>query len=433
MKIDAQQIKTSWSQALNESYKDKMMELLSYSCDNGQADFEMILTFPFKQANYYVRNTKDYTLNWASFPQSNIVQINRYNGTLISDNLYAPIENAVDSNLVDVIYPDYSSVDVGQGITWPTKVFSPYVDATAWPPYMFADLYPIIGVLYFNLGFIVSQSPTVCKPTWGTYYSGENGPLNSQIKAIRQMGGDVNISFGGAANVPLHITAPTVDVLFKQYKLFADAYGLTRIDFDLEGIWIDRAYSQDNIKNSQAIKMLQDDYNQRGKTLDVWFTLPVLPSGLTQDGLDILQYLDDAGVKLGGVNVMAMDYGNNVVPDPQGRMGELAISAMRATQMQIGDTDLSRIGVTPMLGVNDVEEEVFMQSDAKQVLEFAQQVNAGQISMWSSNRDFAGGSGIPQSDYEFTKIFNQYNSSQYNVNFCVNSRYNSRYIDNYNN
>ena len=58
-----------------------------------------------------------------------------------------------------------------------------------------------------------------------------------------------------------------------------------------------------------------------------------------------------------------------------------------------------------MIGVNDQQDEVFDQAAAAQVVSFAQQQNLGELAFWSANRDQAGGSGITQTDYQFTDIF----------------------------
>ena len=47
----------------------------------------------------------------------------------------------------------------------------------------------------------------------------------------------------------------------------------------------------------------------QGKDLQVWYTLPVLPTGLTGDGLYVLQSAQKYGVKVAGVNLMTMDFG----------------------------------------------------------------------------------------------------------------------------
>ena len=79
------------------------------------------------------------------------------------------------------------------------------------------------------------------------------------------------------------------------------------------------------------------------------------------------------GVNISGVNVMAMDYGDNAAPSPGGKMGDYAIEAATSTFNQLkglygsSKTDAqvwSMIGVTPMIGLNDVTTEVFDQTEA---------------------------------------------------------------------
>lgn len=379
---------------------------------------EYILKYTFKDQVHYVRYVNGFPLTWIpNLNRNTIPLINSKNNLFFSSELTESLEKVQTINNMPVIYPDYSSVDVGIGKKWPKEVFSPYVDSTAWPPYSLVDSYNATTGLYYNLGFIVSKSATVCQPTWGTYYPAESGPLNDQIKAIRNLGGDVTVSFGGAANIPLHIVAPDVNSLYLQYKNFAIAYGLTRIDFDLEGPWIASAYNDANIKNSQALRQLQDYYKSQNKTIDVWFTLPILPTGLTPDGLNILQLALNAGVEISGVNAMTMDYGDSAAPNPEGNMGLYGIQAITSLKDQLNKLFAgskttaqlwSMIGTTPMIGVNDIQTEVFTIKDAQQTLQFAETNNIGMISMWSSNRDTAGGSGISQSNYEFALTFASY-------------------------
>lgn len=336
------------------------------------------------------------------------------------------------------VYPDYSDLNVGQGIKWPKNCFAPFIDATGWPILRFADMANSLKVPYFNLGFVVSRSNTICEPTWGTYYPASECPLNDQIKYIRSMGGDVIVSFGGAANTPLQVSAPNVSSLKEQYKRFIKAYGLTRIDFDIEGAWLNDTNSL--VRNSKALKMLQDELKKENYSLQIWYTLPVLPTGLTQDGINSLRYLLNEGVNLDGVNVMTMDYGDSVAPNPQGKMAEYGIQAITNLQKQLKllysefsipktDAELwNMVGTTPMIGMNDVTTEIFTLTDAKETLSFAEQKSIGMISMWSLNRDkqCPGGvtryvsiscSSILQDDYEFSSIFNEFNDlSNFNPN-----------------
>jgi chitinase len=254
--------------------------------------------------------------------------------------------------------------------------------------------------------------------------------LTAQIKALRAAGGDVIVSFGGAANVPLHVAAPDAESLKEQYKRFIKAYGLTRIDFDIEGNWVEDTVSL--IRNSKALKMLQDELAGEGYSLQIWFTLPVLPSGLTASGMNVIRLALAEGVEIDGVNVMTMDYGDSAAPAPSGRMGEYGIQALESLHSQLttlyGEAGISKsvaelwrmTGTTPMIGLNDVRTEVFYHEDAMQTLDFAVAKGIGMISMWSANRDRAqntdsltfvsiSSTGLAQDEYGFSSIFNEYN------------------------
>ena len=48
---------------------------------------------------------------------------------------------------------------------------------------------------YFNLGFVVAD-PVTSEPSWGGYYTTESAYRLDEIEALRDMGGDVIVSFG---------------------------------------------------------------------------------------------------------------------------------------------------------------------------------------------------------------------------------------------
>ena len=290
---------------------------------------------------------------------------------------------------------------------WPAQVFAPYVDASLYPVAKIADIAKATGQKRYTLGFIVAADAKTCKATWGTYYSLEAGPdsweggaaytLYGQIAALRSQGGDIAVSFGGAASVPLHVACPDVAALTAQYQAVVDKLALRRIDFDIEGSWLEDAKA--TTRNSQAIAALQSAAVAKGKPLGVWLTLPVLPSGLTAQGLAIVDDALAQGVDLAGVNLMAMDYGDGAAPNPKGMMGSYAISAVQATHAQLAALWAKhklpiapaalwgKLGCTPMIGLNDVLTELFSLADAKQVASFASAQGLGLLSMWSTNRD----------------------------------------------
>ena len=328
------------------------------------------------------------------------------------------------SSGVGTIVDDDTSSDPPPSPTgdWPDQFFAPYVDFTGWPPFDLVQTAQDQDLDYYNLGFVVAD-PTTSQPSWGGYYTTESAYRLEEIEALRDMGGDVIVSFGGAANTELAVALTDVEVLTDAYQSVIDTYGLTMIDFDIEGAWVADRESID--RRSRAIDLLQERATQNGADLEVFFTLPVLPEGLTHDGVYVLQSAIDAGVEIDGVNIMAMDYGR-----PGTDMGRAAIDAATSLHGQLdslydaagsdrSDAALWKmVGVTPMIGVNDTGER-FYTDDAEEVLTFAEQQNLRMLSMWSIQRDNQGvldrlsnsSSGVPQSPYEFSQIFNGFTDS----------------------
>lgn len=299
----------------------------------------------------------------------------------------------------------------------PTKAaagFAPYVDTSLSPAYDLADTAKKTGVKDFNLAFVTSGGG--CDPKWGGTVELGNDPVARQIPALRKAGGDVRVSFGGANGSELGLVCNSADELAAAYGKVIDQFKLTKVDFDIEGGALPNTAA--NTRRAQAIAQLQ----KKHPGLDVSFTLPVMPEGLTQDGVNLVADTKKNGVKVSAVNIMAMDYG----PSYSGDMGTYATQAATATQGQIkkalGLSDAAAwkaVAVTPMIGVNDVQNEVFKADDATQLVKFAKDKHLGWLSMWSSTRDKAcpGGAGnsaqptcssIEQGPLDFTKAFGAY-------------------------
>ncbi|WP_030713115.1 cellulose binding domain-containing protein [Streptomyces sp. NRRL F-2580] len=289
--------------------------------------------------------------------------------------------------------------------------FAPYVDTSLYPAYDLVDTAAKTGVKEFHLAFITSGGG--CAPLWGGVTDLASDKVAAQIGALRAKGGDVRVSFGGAAGHELALNCATVDELAAAYGKVVDQYRLTKVDFDIEGAALPDTAA--NARRAQAIARLQKSH----PGLDVAFTLPVMPEGLTQPGVALLADAKKNGVRVDAVNIMAMDYG----PAYSGDMGQYAIQAATATQAQLkgvlGLSDAAAwkaVAVTPMIGVNDVTSEIFTVADATQLVEFAASKGIGRLAMWSSTRDkqcAAGAvnyadatcSSILQQPLAFTKAF----------------------------
>jgi len=312
-----------------------------------------------------------------------------------------------------------------------TPWFAGYVDVTATPAYAFetpkekADRDVV-------LSFIVADAEEPCTPTWGSAYTLDEASheldLDRRLARLRQEGGQAIVSFGGLLNHELATTCTDEKKLQEAYTSVIDRYKVTTIDLDIEGENLSDAAAGE--RRANAIADLQKSRRASGDDLAVWLTVPVAPSGMTEDGTDAVAQLLKAGVDLAGVNVMTMNYGASR-EDGQS-MAEASIDALNAVHRQLGtlysraDMELtdatlwSKIGATPMIGQNDVRDEVFGIGDAEKLSAFAQEQKLGRMSLWSLNRDVTCGpnyvdlkrvsdacSGIDQGDATFAGILSK--------------------------
>lgn len=284
----------------------------------------------------------------------------------------------------------------------------PYVDMGAWPTPSLSGMAAAGHVSGFTLGFITSVG---CKASWFNAYDPRAKWQLSEINALRTKGGDVKVSFGGASGIELAQACTSVSALAAEYQAVVSAYQLRYVDFDIEGAAV--AEPASITRRSQAIAALQ----KANPGLKVSLTLPVLPSGLTADGLNVVRSAKAAGVKLDMVNAMAMDYYQGA-----GNMGGKAKQAGQAVHNQLAsiyrglaDATIWRmVGVTPMLGRND-DGSIFSKTDAGALVRWAKAKHVGQLSFWDATRDRNACTGalymctnVKQSPYDFSKVFAGY-------------------------
>lgn len=300
-------------------------------------------------------------------------------------------------------YNDWSGTKERVGTAkspWPAHVYAPYVDFTLNSIPDLATLAREQNINHFTLAFVVAKNADTCQPTWGTAYNMHDYAQYSKIKALREAGGDVMVSIGGANNAPLAAACKNPDDLQKLYYDIVDNLNLNVLDFDIEGTWV---ADHDSIqRRNEAVKAVQDQWKAEKRTVALWYTLPILPTGLTAEGLYVLEDARAKGVELSGVNVMTMDYGNSICQsdntEGQNIHGQCATSAidnlfkqLKAIWPEKSDAQINAMmGTTPMIGYNDVQGEVFYLSDADMVMKQAQERNMGMIGIWSMARDQPG-------------------------------------------
>ena len=274
----------------------------------------------------------------------------------------------------------------------------PYVDVTLTPTFQFQDpsANPARTVA---LAFVVADPENGCAPSWGGYYSleqaGSDLELDRRIAQLRSAGGDVMVSFGGLVNDELAVSCTDTDDLTDAYRDVVARYDLSAIDLDVEGTAVaDQAAAA---RRAEALATVQREREADGSPLAVWLTVPVAPTGLTSEAVALVRTTLGGHVDLTGVNVMTMDYGDAKIEAQS--MQAATEQAIKATVQQVSglyeeqgtglsdDEAWARVGATPMIGQNDVDDVVFTVGDAQALAGFARSNGLGRISLWSLNRD----------------------------------------------
>jgi Carbohydrate binding domain/Glycosyl hydrolases family 18 len=230
----------------------------------------------------------------------------------------------------------------------------------------------------YTAAFVLGEG---CNQIWGdTLPVGADPYTDPEIAKAKSEGASVILSSGGASGEPLAWTCSSQSGIDAGYQALVNDYGVTRLDFDVEGAAV--ADTAAAARQMQAMK----DLKASNPGLQFSMTLPVLPSGLTNDGVNILKAAKNAGIKIDVVNVMAMDYYAGTGTE----MGQAAVSAAEATLAQMQSVDsgytYANLGITPMIGKND-DGSTFTLADARTVENFAEQNGAGRLAFWSVNRD----------------------------------------------
>lgn len=263
--------------------------------------------------------------------------------------------------------------------------FAPYIDVTSYPLF---DINRGPDLNSYSLGFITASVDN--HPCWGGYYDVTSNYYRSIIETAHSKGKNLICSFGGASGREL-ATVLNDDKLYKAYKQVIDTYNFKKLDFDIEGGALGNIKA--NINRGKVINKLMTEYG-----LEISVTVPVSHDGLDNDALNLIKV-----TPCSLVNIMAMDYGNGF-----NKMGEFAISAAKAARAQTGKD----IGITVMIGKNDVLGEIFTLDDARKVKAFSKATPwIKRLSIWSLNRDtgLKGSldlsSQIAQRPWEFSSIF----------------------------
>jgi chitinase len=210
---------------------------------------------------------------------------------------------------------------------------------------------------------------------------------NGNLREFVQAGIDYIISTGGEAGVFTCATDAGMEAFIAHYA----SPGLVGFDFDIE-----RGQTADVVASLVRCIMAAKGRHPELRfsfTLATWAASDGSRASLNDDGQRVLEAIHDAGLADYYVNLMVMDYGeaiprNCVVSGGVCDMGQSAIQAARNLNTRFG-VPMSRIELTPMIGVNDVVANVFTLDDARLLARFVRDSAMGGVHFWSLDRDTA--------------------------------------------
>ena len=218
---------------------------------------------------------------------------------------------------------------------------------------------------------------------WGPFDTAAFAGLNVSAFAAAKIG--YTVATGGEAGIFTCASAAGMTRFMARYE----SPQLQGYDFDIEGVQTDAQIDSlmQQIRGAQL----------RRPGLQWRFTLATHAAddgslqSLNRTGERVLAALAAAGVQDPVINLMVMNYGpaaprHCVRRGADCDMGASALQAARNVQQRYG-LPLSRIALTPMLGVNDVARNVFTLDDARRLAQDARQAGLAGVHFWSLDRD----------------------------------------------
>jgi hypothetical protein len=286
-------------------------------------------------------------------------------------------------------------------------LFSPYKDITInldWNTNIMSTLVTGSRIPVVGSGSLVStQVPNLGAITLA-FASGECGSENwgglpaasfasANIARLNTAGINYVVSTGGQAG---SFTCGSNAGMAKFLSSYMTPH-MVGIDFDIES---GQTPAQINSLISTAI-YAQNLY----PNLRFSFTLATLAAsdgsygGVNTTGDMVVRAVKASALKNYTINLMTMDYGSAspsicVVSGGSCDMGQSAIQAVQNLQHTYG-IPLTKIEITPMIGVNDVSSETFKIADVDKVVTYAATNKLAGVHFWSLDRDTpcAGGGG----------------------------------------
>lgn len=310
------------------------------------------------------------------------------------------------------------------GAKLPDRVFAPYYFSSS---DTIADTAQQSGARYLTLAFLQTDQPGSCTVYWNGDPATPVAPstYGAGIAAIRDMGGDVVPSFGGAAadtsNTEIADSCQDVNAIAAEYERVITTYGVSRLDFDIEEDSINLPANRAGIdRRNKAISLVEQWAKETHRTVQFVYTIPTNVSGLSSGGVHLLQNAVENHARVDVVNVMTFDYYDDqsnacaAGTGPPHEMADDTVTAagnlydtLRSIYPNRGGNALwHMIGVTEDIGRDDFGPcETFTTDDATTIAQWAIARHLAEVSFWNVQRDHTARSHVPQDDWQFSHTF----------------------------
>ncbi len=207
----------------------------------------------------------------------------------------------------------------------------------------------------------------------------------ANVASLHAAGMRYTISTGGEGNVFTCGSDAGMEAFVARYE----SPSLVGFDFDIEA-------GQTPEMIGALLRHLKTA-QQRRPQLRMSFTLATFAASdgsqasLNAQGQQVLAAIRAVGLERYFINLMVMDFGAAsaavcVVRDGHCDMAASAQQAARNLHQKLG-VPLAQIELTPMIGINDVVDNIFMPEDAIRLANFVKTEKLGGLHYWSLDRD----------------------------------------------
>ncbi|MFD9949770.1 carbohydrate-binding protein [Nonomuraea sp. NPDC059023] len=260
------------------------------------------------------------------------------------------------------------------------------------------------GVKSFTMAFILASGG--CNPAWDGNRPLTGGADAQAISAIKNAGGNVQISFGGWSGNKLGPNCSTPQAFAGAVQQVINAVGPAVVDFDIENTDEFENYTvQDRILN--ALKIVK----QNNPSVKIVVTFGTTRTGPNSHGVRLINQAKALSVPIDNFTIMPFDFGGSNMYQDTVNASEGLKTALKNAYGYTDAQAYARMGISGMNGLSD-QQELTSPATWTQIRDWAKSKGLTRLAYWAVNRDRpcpGGGvrsdcSGIAQADWEFTRI-----------------------------